>query len=333
MSEKLNFKSLKKDSINLNDSKESLEFYEERYSGDYMRDWPESKKKKVAEIINELDLPEYGEALDFGCGNGVFTDVIRSCLPKWKVYGTDLSTNAIKNAKNRFPNCIFFDNNDKDLKNKSFDFLFTNHVIEHVFDINEVFYQMNNFLKKNSYMLHFLPCGNPNSYEYNICTLRKDGINPKIGNRFFFEDEGHVRRLTTEEFRLIAKNIGFNLEKSFYSNQYYGAINWITNDLKTFLIHFFNTSMAINKRAKSKLRKERNRLLPIAILRFPFSFISRKFQSNHKSLIDYVLIILSIPFYLFSKQINNYWESKALLEWQNNKNSPNGSEMALFLKR
>ena len=333
MSNKSKFNSSKKNSFNLYDSKSSLKFYEERYSGDYMRDWPESKKKKVTQIIKEINLPAYGEALDFGCGNGVFTEVIRTCLPNWKVYGTDISSNAINNAKRRFPDCIFFDNSEKNYKKKSFDFIFTNHVIEHVFDLSEVLNEMNTYMKLNSYMLHFLPCGNPNSYEYNMCILRKDGINPKQGNRFFFEDEGHVRRLTTEEFSRMTQKIGFNLEKSFYSNQYYGAINWITNDLKVFLIHFFNISKAINKGAKAKLKRERNKLLIISIFRFPFSFISKKLNDRNKRFIDYLLIIFSLPFYFLSKQINNYWEKKASIEWENKKNCPNGSEMALFFKR
>ncbi len=52
---------------------------------------------------------------------------------------------------------------------------------------------MDGYLKPESSMLHFMPCGNEGSYEYNVCLLRSDGINTELENRFFFEDEGHVR--------------------------------------------------------------------------------------------------------------------------------------------
>ena len=55
---------------------EAKQFYENRYEKGYMDEWPIDKKQRVLEIINVLNLPENGVALDFGCGNGVFTDVI-----------------------------------------------------------------------------------------------------------------------------------------------------------------------------------------------------------------------------------------------------------------
>ncbi|KJR40670.1 Methyltransferase type 12 domain protein [Candidatus Magnetoovum chiemensis] len=40
-----------------------------------------------------------GNGLDFGCGNGVFTKVLKTALPGWNIYGCDLSDVAIENAK------------------------------------------------------------------------------------------------------------------------------------------------------------------------------------------------------------------------------------------
>ena len=184
----------------LYDEKQSVEFYEDRYDQGYMDEHSIEKKRKVFEVIQDLQLPAKGEALDFGCGNGVLTEIIRQALPAWKIYGTDISKKAVYNAKLRYPDCTFIEANSPDLTQKKFDFVFTNHVFEHVFNLSEVFNQMNTYLKPKSSMLHFLPCGNEGSYEYNVCLLRKDGVNKELENRFFFEDEGHVRRLTTDEF-------------------------------------------------------------------------------------------------------------------------------------
>ena len=46
--------------------------------------------------------------------------------------------------------------------------------------------------------------------------------------RFFFEDEGHVRRLDTEQMVRQLKPFGFSLVKENYANQYCGAIDWIS---------------------------------------------------------------------------------------------------------
>ncbi|GJQ22599.1 MAG: hypothetical protein HBSAPP01_03890 [Candidatus Brocadia sapporoensis] len=182
----------------LYNQKQSVEFYENRYEQGYMDEWPIEKKRKIFEVIQLLQLPAKGEALDFGCGNGVLTEIVRQALPSWKVYGTDISKKAIANARIRYPECTFFEANSPEFTQKKFDFIFSNHVFEHVFNLSEVFTQMDGYLKPESSMLHFMPCGNEGSYEYNICLLRSDGINRELENRFFFEDEGHVRRLTTD---------------------------------------------------------------------------------------------------------------------------------------
>ena len=93
----------------LYDKKYSVEFYKERYEKGYIDEWPIEKKRKIFEVIQELQLPAIGEALDFGCGNGVLTEIIRQALPSWAIYGTDIIKKAVKNATIRYPNCTFFE--------------------------------------------------------------------------------------------------------------------------------------------------------------------------------------------------------------------------------
>ena len=78
-------------------------------------------------------------------------------------------------------------------------------------------------MKPSSSFLHILPCGNEGSFEHTICLLKKDGINKEMGNRFFFEDPAHIRRLSTDELNTMVAKFGFNLTKDYYSNQYYGG--------------------------------------------------------------------------------------------------------------
>ena len=182
-------------------------------------------------------------------------------------------------------------------------------------------------------MLHFLPCGNEGSYEYNICQMRKDGIDAELENRFFFEDEGHVRRLTTDEFRKLCQTKEFELRKEYYSNQYYGAIDWITNSHPNFVLMFSDTSQAINKKAKRKLIQERIRLIIITALRLPAQIVRKMQDKRNKQIKHVILLMIGASLYLFSRSIDKYWKRKTREEWDTKKNERNGSEMCLYFKR
>ena len=312
----------------------SIAFYQKRYAHGYMDEWPIKKKCRIFEVIRSYELPDTGEALDFGCGNGVFTDVIRQALPSgWKVYGTDISEIAIENAKKRYPECVFFVPDDREFISKRFDFLFTHHVLEHVYNLSQVLNEINDRMKYKSTALHILPCGNEGSFEHSICLLRKDGINLQLENRFFFEDEGHVRRLTTEDLSKLCREKGFILNKEYYSNQYFGAINWITKSGPRFVRLVTDKYYAVDEKAKGKLTKLRYKLLFLLILRYPATFVESRVRKRSIKKSDYIFLIPGLFLYVFTKPMDNYLNRKALKEWNKRKTERNGSEMYLFFKR
>ena len=205
----------------LHDKNVAVEFYDKRYEQGYMEEWDDLKKNKVREVLLSINLPQKGKALDFGCGNGVFTKIIKEIYPLWDVYGVEISNTAIRNARQKFPDCHFFGSEESAGYKKIFDFIFSHHVIEHIQDMSETFSEINSYLKTNSFQLHILPCGNEGSYEHGICMLKKNGIESEKGNRFFFEEPGHLRRLNANEFLSYERKLGFELKKEFYSNQYW----------------------------------------------------------------------------------------------------------------
>lgn len=317
----------------LYDQKQSIEFYEDRYEQGYMEEWPIEKKRKIFEIIQNIELPVEGDALDFGCGNGVLTEIIRQALPAWRIYGTDVSKNAVEHARLRYPQCAFFEENSPRFTQKKFDFVFTHHVFEHVHDLAEVFGQMDEYLKPKSSMLHFLPCGNKGSYEWDICQLRTDGVDAGLGNRFFFEDEGHVRRLTTDEFCALSRSKGFELQREFYSNQYHGAIEWITRASLAFVLMFSSFSQAVDKKAKQKLKRVRVYLVFVTVLRLPAQIVSRLLKKENKQFRHYMFLLVGLPVGALSRLVDNYWKRKAREEWGAKKLERHGSEMCLYFKR
>jgi len=317
----------------LHDRDASVEFYEARYEEGYMEEWDESKKNKVREILKSLPLPSQGKALDFGCGNGVFTAILKECLPAWEIYGVEISKVAVANASKRLPSCKFFIAEDANRYQQFFDFIFSHHVIEHVPDLNETFQTINAYLKPQSYQLHILPCGNAGSYEYNIAELKKNGIEKDKENRFFFEEPGHLRRLTSKEFEDWESKIGFHLERDYYANQFHGAVNWITKSSPRFVKKLTDDQDAVNEDARQKLKALRRQLLPLTYSQFPYSkywLIQSKWK---KSMGDKLKqLALFIPGQL-SKSIFTRLERASNEEWQKQKHEKNGSEMFLFFKR
>ncbi len=319
--------------INLADKDTAIDFYDKRYHDGYMEEWDTAKKKQVKEILQLLNLPPNGRALDFGCGNGVFTNIIKEALPEWEVFGVEISPKAIENARNRFPHCHFFGLDEVDKYEHFFDLLFSHHVIEHVQNLTETFQVINTYLKSHAYQLHILPCGNKGSFEYDICKLKKNGIEKDRDNRFFFEEPGHLRRLDTIAFTTHEQSIGFSLKNEFYANQYYGAINWITKSSPRFVKRLTNPSDAINFEAINKLATLRKRLLFLTLLQFPYSKYLGIKNKWHKKASDYSKVIFLFIPAMISKPIYMWMERKAIAEWTNLKHDAKGSEMFLFFER
>ena len=318
--------------INLKDTQEFKLFYNQRYSQHYMEDWPQKKKDRILEIIKQSKLATTGRALDFGCGNGVWTDIIKKALPSWDVLGTDISSTAISNAEKRYPHLKFFELSDERVFEGGFDFLFSHHVLEHVLDINETFDRMNRFLLKSSSMLHVLPCGNPGSLEYEIASLVRNGIDRRNG-RFFFEEAGHLRRLNTAQMNSLAKKYAFHLNRAYYACHYWESMEVIAARNPTSTLAITDQKIALNEEAKWKLRKFRNMLLPISVLRFPALELEERkpwrFRGKRRlfgNLGFGALYPLSFP-------VNALIKSLGDREWNTSKFEQNGSEMYLLYKR
>ncbi|WP_404787707.1 class I SAM-dependent methyltransferase [Altericista sp. CCNU0014] len=325
---------LQKEKIDLHDKGNAVEFYQERYANGYIDEWPAERKQRIFEVIRSLELPSTGEALDFGCGNGVLTDVLRQALPSgWNVYGSDISANAIANASERYPECTFLVAGDRNFTYKKFDFLFSHHVLEHVYDLPQILDEIDACLKEESSILHILPCGNEGSLEHDICLLRQDGVDRSIENRFFFEEEGHIRRLDTAQLSGLCAAKGFSLAKEYYSHQYHACIDWFTRSWPSFILQLTDPAYAVSPEAQKSLRQWRYKLFLLWTLRIPAVVVDQSLSKRKKTPRNYLLLVLGLPLYLFSKPADTYLKRKALEEWDRRKTDRAGSEMYLFFKR
>jgi SAM-dependent methyltransferase len=309
-------------------------FYNARYSAGYMQDWPSEKKQRIISIVRELNLPRNGTALDFGCGSGVLTEILRQAMPPgWRIYGTDVSTKALAMAIDRYPQCKFFSFAQRRNLSGKFDFIFSHHVLEHVNHLEHSCRQINSLLKDRATMLHILPCGNPGSFEHRLCSLRADGIDTTRNGRFFFEDSGHLRRLTTGQLARQFTEHGFTLEGEYYANQYHGAINWITQSRPGFICKLTDPARAKDGAEKYKLQTMRAYLLSIWAMRYPAVLAARMQSQNCNWRYRYAIFAACACLFPISKPIDSYMGFRSQLEWERHRHCGTGSEMYLWLRR
>ena len=309
------------------------EFYDERYRQGYMESWDSGKIRRVRELIIGLGLPQRGTALDFGCGNGVFTRVIKDCLPGWDVYGTEISPTALSNAAARHQDCQFFSPASSHEHSARFDLIFSHHVLEHVEDLEATFRQLGLFSAATATHLHILPCGNAGSYEHKLSTAVRDGIETTKGHRFHFEEPGHLRRLTSMEFDRQMKVIGFMPKAHYFANQYWGAVNWITKSSPRFVKRLTDVRKAMDKDTARRLRQARRFLLPLTYWQYSKYHRDMLLGKARLEGNDRWLVWLLLPLALLSMPIWRSLEKKADEEWASKKLDPSGSEMFLVYRR
>jgi len=105
------------------------------------------KYRIINKYVNE------GKTLDIGSGDNFFSNSMKS--KGWKSYSYDKFYNSISNTKSL-----------SSLNSNSFKCITLWHSIEHMYDINDVFKNINNLLNDDGYL--FIACPNLNSSEVEI---------------------------------------------------------------------------------------------------------------------------------------------------------------------
>ncbi|MBK6446042.1 MAG: class I SAM-dependent methyltransferase [Bacteroidetes bacterium] len=318
--------------MEFSDRQESKSFYDQRYSHGYMGHWSVFEKRRIFDLVKELNLPSRGKALDFGCGRGIFTAVIREALPGWEVFGCDISSEAIAAASSQNKEIKFFVLGDPELAGLKFDFIHSHHMLEHTYNVQVTAKEIVALAAPVCAMMHSLPCNHPGSLEYIVSSQMKNGINDKTGT-FFFEDQAHLRRLSVDQTSALFLHDGFVVYKDYYANQYYGALKWIAESELGLILNFTNSSNAANPAQPISLFRLRNKL----IFFWFCTFAATAFQAADRGKYFYFKKFLQafsfILFFWIALPARSWLVRNAVKEWKEERTKKNGTDMFLLLKR
>lgn len=311
-------------------------FYAERYNSGYMQEWPPQKLARVAAFVRQLHLPPAGTFLDFGCGTGVFTELLQRALPGWQAFGAEIVDVAVRKARERVPSAHFcaLEELPADLR---FDLVFSHHVLEHVQDLDRTLDLLGRLTQPGGTLIAILPCGNAGSLEHRLCRSRADGIDPRVGNRFFFEDEGHLRRLTSAQLTDAAAHYGFAPRTLAFANHYYGALTWLTEQTPEWLKRVIDPAKAREPDDREWLRALRRRVLWLRFLRRPPSLLvpgmEWRLQKPKRSVLETAALVVSNPATIFSGFVERWLQRKDEREWIERAADERGSEMFVVLAK
>lgn len=320
------------DTVQFEDRKASVDFYQQRYEQGYMGHWSDFDKKRIFDLVKSLNLPANGMALDFGCGRGIFTQVIQEALPGWKIFGCDINNEAVNSARKNNNDITFFVIGDSSFSNLKFDFIHTHHILEHTYDLRVTAEEINSFAAEHCSMLHSLPCNHEGSLEYKLSNWRKDGFDPVTG-KFFFEDSAHIRRLNVDQAEALFAPFSFLLQEKYFSNQFWGAIKWIAESSFRFVWRISNPFRAKNAKAFFWLARWRKRLRFAWFCFFAASAFSESDKGKYYFVRKTIQVFFFLLFFWMALPVKNYITRKAKKEWEEENKKPNGSDMFLVFRR
>ncbi|HOM15262.1 MAG TPA: class I SAM-dependent methyltransferase [Rubrivivax sp.] len=247
--------------------------YDLRYAGDYMDGDAYSRwvheglaTRRVRETLEAIPVSPLS-LLDYGCGQGKWTELLHAMYPSAAITGVDVSAVAVERAAQKHPDCRFlaFDGEHAPLADASFDLVFSFHVLEHVLDIHQSIRDMSRLLRPGGYACIIFPCGNKGSFEERLVGLMKQGrVSSSTGETIFFFErpEGHLRRLESSKTVAAFAAAGLQLEREYYSGQFFASLDWLVRGTGPHYINqMFCGGEPVSGLAAVKLRVLRSVLL------------------------------------------------------------------------
>ncbi len=188
-------------------------------------------KPKVSRSLPDELIKSKGKVLDVGCGAGDYTIIIKKSVPKLKVYGVDISKQAIKRAKRDFPDINFSVAGAYKLpfSNNSFNAVVMKCVLEHLKDPDKALKEVKRVLK-------------PGGLFYSITPLEGEKYLLNSSRELSWKYQGHHQRFSKESILSLIENNSLRVEKHYFWGyllcQIISFVYYILLDMFNFPPHF-----------------------------------------------------------------------------------------------
>jgi SAM-dependent methyltransferase len=313
-------------------------FYDERYAGTYMKSHPLLEERRVRDILDRLHVAPQ-TILDYGCGRGSWLPLLSELFPASEIAGVDVSQRALEKARRDFPACSFYlsEGGRAPLGSGSFDLIFSYHVLEHVYDLEDAVADLARLARPGGYLCIMLPCANKNSFEERVVRLIEGGVEPSIDGRrrFFFDDAGHIRRPTSVELvELFSRHDVLVREESF-AGQFWGAVEWLSGAGTESIRELFDPRRGRTTTGRVSLVGLRMIFLALSVVMRMNSMRrpARRALTGGLSARKRLLLAVAAPLKLLAWPVGKSLGGLAWWEWRRCRTLPNGSAMYLVLQK
>ncbi len=201
------------------------QFYDARYRQEYAKPfsvlYEVCRLYTVREVLNKIKSSRFNPntILDYGCGDGRYTSILKQFFPESSIYGSDISDIGLKIAKENHPDAQYISMSDEtiDFADSSFDLIISIEVLEHVKNVEKSTREIGRLLKPHGMVLITTPCANKYSLEwfYNKLTNRLQSSFDGYG-RFGTDEPAHLRRLNDKQLRLLFSKSGVDIHKIYH---------------------------------------------------------------------------------------------------------------------
>ena len=171
-----------------------------------------------------LKNAQFEEALDAGCGPGLFTFFAAAHFPKARITGYDISQADIdgcieKVISEKINNVLFFQSDIRiPLQKERYDFIFSIDVLEHIQDNFKVLQNIYDGLKANGIFYLAMP------YEPGHTFLFPRQL---FANYIAWAEKEHVgEQYDLETVSEILRKLGFRIEDACYTFGFWGKLAW-----------------------------------------------------------------------------------------------------------
>jgi SAM-dependent methyltransferase len=199
-------------------------FYDARYKRGYMSDFSDFyealRVRTVKAVLERFQPPAF--ALDYGCGEGRYLELLAQLYPQTALFGSDVSTVGLGIAKERNPKATLIAMSDErvQLPDASVDLIMSIEVIEHVADVRLAVAEFGRLLAPGGTLLVTTPCANRWSAEW-IQNRLQGGLQRSADGfgRFATDEPAHLRRLTSRELTGLLDAAGVEVMSARFRGQ------------------------------------------------------------------------------------------------------------------